>query len=418
MTAIKFSGLLAGLVLVVLVITPGCFDTPGAISYTGTGSSVDSYLHQAQGAEIIGSYPSAASYYSKALEIEPGNATALLGKSHAMIVLKRYAEALDASKKARAAIPSSPMPYIYEGVALDSLGRHLDAEQAFAAAFVIDPNITYARYLSDAAVAGEELDRNPDNASAWFVKGSAYYSLDLNGSYLQPNARSFYRYMAEASLKNATRLNPDNDIAWKELGSLYLMNFNYTASEDAYRRSLALNPANDGAWYGLAYVYELDGRTADRVSTIESGIARVPGSPELWLARARAYSSLTYSRMYNQSIDAGAYNSLNFTDETIRSYDRTTALDPGNDKAWSEKARFLSINGRLEDAISAWQAQLSLNRETSLGKANIYADIGDAYYQLRRYPEATQAYENAIRLYPDHERAKAGQDKAANPLLR
>lgn len=411
MSEMKLFAILPSLLLLCMAAVPGCLDLSASPPLNSLGSS----LQQAHGAEVIGDYSSASHYYSKALEFDPGNSSALLGKSHALIVRKQYGEALNTSLRARAAAPQSALPIIYEGVALDSLGRHQEAVQAFADALAIDPNLTYVRNLQTVAIAGGELERNPENASAWFAEGSAYYSLDLNGSYLQPNARTKYRYMAFADLRNATRLNPDNGVAWEELGSLSLQVFDYTNATESFRKSLAIDPENGGAWYGLAEAYKWNGRILDKVTTIESGIARVPDSPKLWLARAQAFSSLHYSRERNQSVDLGTYSSLNVTDETIRSYDMATSLDPGNDKAFEQKARFLSNIGRYDGAITAWQAELALNRETSLGKANIYADIGDAYYKLRNFPASRQAYEEAIRLYPDHERAIAGRDMAANP---
>jgi len=209
MSDMKLFAILPGLLLLCVAAVPGCLDLSASPPLNSLGSS----LQQARGAEVIGDYSSASHYYSKALEFDPGNSSALLGKSHALIVRKQYGEALNTSLRARAAAPESPLPIVYEGVALDSLGRHQEAVQAFADALAIDPNLTYARNLQTVAIAGGELDRNPENASAWFTAGSAYYSLDLNGSYLQPNARTMYRYMALADLRNATRLNPDNGVA-------------------------------------------------------------------------------------------------------------------------------------------------------------------------------------------------------------
>ncbi|MFA4826268.1 MAG: tetratricopeptide repeat protein [Methanoregula sp.] len=414
MAEIKLFSLLACLFIIGMAVTPGCFDISGPVP----DNSVGSYLRQAHGAEGIGSYSSATSYYTKALEIEPSNASALLGKSHALIVRKQYTEALDTSKKAQAAAPSSALPYIYEGVALDGLGRYQEAVKAFTTALAIDPKLVYAKSLITAAIARDELTRNPENAMAWYMAGSAYYILDQNGSYLQRNANTLYQDIAEQALKNATRLNPENSVAWEELGTIYLKSFDYTDAAVSYRKSLALNPDNGEAWYGLAQTYRLNNQYQDEITTIESGIAAVPDNPKLWLFRAHTYSSLYFSRQNNQTVNAGTYSALNFEDEAIRSYEQATLLDPANEGAWEDKARFLSSTGRYEAAIAAWQGQLAHTRETSLGKANIYADIGDAYYKLQKYPEAKSAYEEAVRLYPNHERAKDGRDKSANPLMR
>jgi 4-amino-4-deoxy-L-arabinose transferase-like glycosyltransferase len=65
---------------------------------------------------------------------------------------------------------------------------------------------------------------------------------------------------ARASLVEALRVNPGNDIAWQDLGMLDLASENYRTAETSLLTSVRLNPERPDAWALLAQLYQRTGR--------------------------------------------------------------------------------------------------------------------------------------------------------------
>lgn len=74
-------------------------------------------------------------------------------------------------------------------------------------------------------------------------------------------------------------------------------------------------------------------------------------------------------------------------------------LKAGAEGALADSAKFYYGEGEFEKAIMKYEAILDL----SLESANLYFNIGNAYYKLENYPKAILNYERALLLEPKNE---------------
>ena len=79
-----------------------------------------------------------------------------------------------------------------------------------------------------------------------------------------------------AALKRRAEAEPDNALAWTELGNAYFDSDQYDASISAYRKSLELNPNNPNVWTDMGVMYRRSGKPDEAIKAFDQAIAADP----------------------------------------------------------------------------------------------------------------------------------------------
>ena len=126
------------------------------------------------GIELIndGSYDEAIRAYDKAIQIDPENSDAWLGKASVFILLRKdnesqeaYRKALDVANKTLIKNPEDAKAWQNKGIAIANLGQREEAIKAFEKAIEISDRI---------------LEKNPKDAEFWWLKAESLEILGRN----------------------------------------------------------------------------------------------------------------------------------------------------------------------------------------------------------------------------------------------
>jgi Flp pilus assembly protein TadD len=208
----------------------------------------------------------------------------------------RFEEAIDLIGRAIRSNGEVPAFHYKLGVALQSAGRLLQAEESYRAAVDLDGN--YAKALNnlgsllhargELGAAIEKYDRaleaQPDLleaarnlAIAWLLQGDAgraehFARLALS---LAPNSSELHSQLADAlarggkhgealaARRRAVELGPNVAQARKNLGHALQESADHAGALTHLRKAVALDPDSAEAWTDLGFLCELRGETAD-----------------------------------------------------------------------------------------------------------------------------------------------------------
>jgi tetratricopeptide (TPR) repeat protein len=131
-------------------------------------------------------------------------------------------------------------------------------------------------YIDEAQAAFERAAKDdPGNEVAWFNLGTIY--LD----------KKMYRE-ARKCLSEAVRLSPQDSDAWNNLGSISGGEEKYDEAIDEFRRAVETNPNHWNAVQNMMRVYQFQGRLADGQKTLEQLLVAAPDNAGLHLGLAIA----------------------------------------------------------------------------------------------------------------------------------
>ena len=164
-------------------------------------------------------------------QAQPGNGTAWFGLGAAYTNLQRYAEAVEAYRRALHINSEDSRSWTSLGAAYTMLQRYTDAIDPLRQAVRIDP----------------------EDANAWGLLGIAYVRLQR------------YTEAIDAS-RQAIRINPGGG-GWFALGSAYWKLRRYTEAIDSFRQAVRIDPDDANAWGLLALSYE---RSGNRTAALEA----------------------------------------------------------------------------------------------------------------------------------------------------
>lgn len=151
----------------------------------------------------------------------------------------------------------------------------------------------------------------------------------------------------------------------------------YEEAAQEYQRAIDFDPTNDDAYGGLAHADEALGKPDLAESTYRKAIALRPDywGPYNWLG-AFYFSHGRYpdaEPMFKKVVD----------------------LAPANYNGYNNLGGIYLMEGRWADAIPMFERSASI-RPNPASSSN----LGSAYFNLRRFQEAVQAYQDAARLDP------------------
>jgi len=249
--------------------------------------------------------------------------------------------------------PNDALTFLYYGSALVRAGDLADAENAFARAIKIAPQMTKAQLglanvllregqLKKAKEAFEvALRLDPKEASAYLGLSQVYYQAGSPKTAIDPlkkltdmhpeNAVAWYHLgklygeahqpaLALTSLQKAAALEPRQADIWRDLGQVTAYYTHFPEAEQAYKKALALNP-NDAATHlllGQLYMAQSDtlALRSQAEQEFETTLRLEPGMQKADFAlgqlyeRAGAWSQAVPYYQKAQQIDLSDYQAL------------------------------------------------------------------------------------------------------------
>ncbi|HUY81313.1 MAG TPA: protein kinase [Acidobacteriaceae bacterium] len=170
-----------------------------------------------------GQHDLAVQEFQHALQLNPNDASALVGMAKSYVSAGRIADAQKAFEKAAALEPNNWSGY-------NDLGQFFDGQ---------------GKYPQAIAAYKQALQLTPDNAELYFNLGAAY--LDQGGG---PSLK-----LAEQMLNKSIAMNPSYP-AYANLGLLYMEEKQYPAAAAATEKALQLNDKDYMVWNNLMESYE------------------------------------------------------------------------------------------------------------------------------------------------------------------
>ncbi|HEX3047586.1 MAG TPA: tetratricopeptide repeat protein [Bacillota bacterium] len=322
----------------------------------------------------------ALEYYNQILERDPNNYEFWWSKIKTLEELEEYEEALVWCEKYVEAKPRDYDGWFEKGYILTHLYR-LD-----------EALVWYHRYL----------EVHPVDATAWFNIGN--------------NLGILKRYPeAIECFDKAIAIEPDKWKAWREKATILYKLERHREALDCLKRALEFNPVDDEAWYKRGLVLFRLEKYAEVISDCDRALEINLHNVDAWVCKLRALGK-----------SAG-------WEETLSQYNRALELCPDGWELWTEKGRVLNDLGRYGEALPYLDRALELRSDEYFpwlrkGIALFYLDnYKEAlsccdralglntfdetslvwYYKglildkLGRYGEATQAFEQAMKLDPE-----------------
>jgi serine/threonine protein kinase/tetratricopeptide (TPR) repeat protein len=210
------------------------------------------------------------------------------------------------------------------------------------------------------------LELDPNYALAFSGLGESYwqkYELSHERSYVE---------RATTACKTAVQLESSIAEGYVCLGTVFQGTGQYEMAGNAFAKASVLDPTNDDALVGSAAVFQILGKPEHAEDIYQRAIAI---RPEYW-------------RNYN--LLGGFYASRAQYSKAEEMFDKVVSLAPDSFRGYSNLGGIYILEGRYADAIKI------LEKSTAIRKtAGALSNLGTAYFHMRRFDEAAQAYKGA-----------------------
>ncbi|EKU98480.1 TPR repeat-containing protein [Leptolyngbya sp. PCC 7375] len=377
----------------------------------------------------LGHYVEAIASYDKALNINPDDHNAWIGKGTALEKLRKYKEALISHNKALEIKPDDALGWYNKGVQLGQLGRDEEAIASYDNAVNINPNdhnswnnrgnslVNLGRYEEAIASYDKAVEVNPNDHNAWNNRGNSLTNL---GRYEE----------AIASYDKAVEVNPDNHSAWYSRGNSLANLGRYQEAIASYDQAVEVNPDDHLAWYNRGISLASLGHYQEAIASYDKAVELKPDDHNSWNNRGNSLANLgRYEEAiasYDQAVEVNPDNhsawynrgnslaSLGHYQEAIASYDKAVELKPDNHLAWNNRGSSLHNLGRYQEAITSYNKAVELKPDNHLAWNN----RGSSLHNLGRYQEAITSYNKAVELKPDKHEAWNNQGSSLANLGR
>jgi tetratricopeptide (TPR) repeat protein/predicted Ser/Thr protein kinase len=211
------------------------------------------------------------------------------------------------------------------------------------------------------------LELDPGYAGAYAGRGQAYWKMYESGK--DPQWIESSRHDCEHSLALNKRL-PSAHVC---LGTVYKGTGHYEDAVAQFQSAVANEPTNDDAYRGLADAYEHLGKLADAENTYRRAIEL---RPHYWGGYSWLGSFYYHHARYP---------------EAASMFSQVIALAPDSIRGYYDLGATYNSQGRYSDALGMLQRSIVI-RPT----ATAYTNVGNAYFYLQRYAEASEAYQQAV----------------------
>lgn len=187
----------------------------------------------------------------------------------------------------------------------------------------------------------------------------------------------------ESELRRALEIDPFNAAARQVLANLYLSYGRWNEADAEYLRYLSLAPSDAEGWFSLGSVREQQGRIRDAISAYSTTLEIDPYNQDALFRRSQLW-------LYD-----GDYQSALPDISLLIDIDPSPAL-------YQQRAKiFLDLEAPL-DAELDFNEALSMTVETE-SAFSMMMDMGNAFLSASYPIQAADAFSKAINLYPDPE---------------
>ena len=275
-----------------------------------------------------------------------------------------------------------------------------------------------------------------DDAEASFRKGMHHIGMSHHADY-----RSEYLGDLEdaiACFDRALALDPDHAAAWSEKGTALAILDRHAEAAAALAEAIRLRPGEARLWLERAGILEALGRPDEALAACEQTLRLRPGDAEAMFLRAEVLVALKRDAEALAAWDAvlalGDLRTMNFHGRRMRiltgdfrrlkaQTSRAGVLERlGRPEAALDAFRRTLDEGVMRDASGAFVAALAASeaaRDAYLAHLKGHANdpqawrvAGNHFILAQRAAEALAAYEQAIRLAPDHPEGWYGKAEA------
>ncbi|MDA1141818.1 MAG: tetratricopeptide repeat protein [Planctomycetota bacterium] len=194
-----------------------------------------------------------------------------------------------------------------------------------------------------------------------------------------------------------------------QLGDLHWEAGNIGKAYEAFDKALEINPKSAAAWHGLARCLQDMRKPKEAIRGFEQAIEISPENPKYIrdLARLLALQGLDMKRaleLYRRAASltpedtqiqcsiGWIYHRTNKITDALKLFVRETRHPNAHHSCWYGLGTVLVKMDRLSEAVPALKQACDLD-PTAPGYAK---DLGNVYFRLKQYPEATSAYRNAL----------------------
>lgn len=361
--------------------------------------------------------------YDRALKLDPGNASAWLGKAQISQIMGNHTEsqeyfqkALNATNETLEGNSQDAKAWQARGVALAGLARNEEAIRA------LEKSI---------AILDQRLQENPEDADAWWLKAVSYEALYMD-------------YAAIQAYNKVIELNSTKTVgAWIRIADiLFLKKNGYNESVEAFNRAVEL--MTDNAQQSRSSLDQGDSilRTntwcdEDRILRVTIGrynksikeydfIQQIVSRPvSTWLLRDNSIDSLKTNAEFvaaavklQENLSEGWYKASQELfkngsyEESIKALNSAIELDSRNATLWDAKASSLSMaaafsgnRSQYNESLTAQDKAIELDPENStlrIHKGFLIASLADlsGHKNESLYEEALKEFDKAIELDP------------------
>jgi len=188
---------------------------------------------------------------------------------------------------------------------------------------------------------------------------------------------------AVLAYQQAIASKPDFARAYVELGDSYIGLKKYSKAEDALKKAAAIED-DSCASCGLGMIYRIQGRSDEAEGVLRHSIQVNP----------------TDSCPYNE-LGMLYYDKKDYT-KAIEAFREAVKIRP-NAVSYYFLGNSIYNSSGAEESIDPYLEATRLDPNYE----NVFVDLGRAYSQLGRYREASGAFEQAVKLKPDDQEARA-----------
>jgi tetratricopeptide (TPR) repeat protein len=374
-------------------------------------------------------FQDAVQEYDHALQLDPGNASAWLGKAQVSQILGNHNEsqeyfqkALDATNKTLRDDSQDAKAWQAMGVALAGLARN---EKAISA-------LEMSIEISD-----QRLQENPEDADSWWLKAVSYEALYMD-------------YAAIQAYEKVIELNSAKSVgAWIRIADIHFTKANgYNQSKEAFSNATKLMPDN-ASWAGGSswdqgnsilrtdiwkddncilrvtigsynksikeydYIQQIVSRPASTWLFRDNSIGFIKTSVEFVALAANRLKENT-NGWYKTSQEL--FKNASY-EESIKALNRAIELDPQNATLWDAKASSLSIaasfdgnRSQYNESLKAQDKAIELDPGDStlhIHKGFLIASLADlgGHKNESLYKEAIKEFDEATELDPKNREA-------------
>jgi tetratricopeptide (TPR) repeat protein len=214
----------------------------------------------------------------------------------------------------------------------------------------------------------EAIARNPNDANAYFYRGSGYY---IQGD----------KQNALADITKATQINPKFSIAWFAQGDIFRELGKFTEARNSYNRAIQANSQWGNVSPALAYAYR--GLTNLHLGNTQAANADINQALQLDPKNAVAYGfrglSLQYQKDYRRAVAA---------------YEKAISLDAKLSPAINNLGLVKYELGDVEGAIRHFQTAMNINNTS----AESQLALAVALYNKGKQDQGLAMAQAALRL--------------------